>query len=246
MYITKYLNITNPMHIEQATELINQGEIIVAGFNGLFGIFGDANRLDVANKIFMVKNRPQDKNLILVCPPEFLHEHVNLEAIPFQSYSIEKIKRLYQEAFAIGLILPAAIPGAPAHLVKNGTILNIWTEYLPHQPIRQLINRLRARGKRALVGTSANRCGEPTCTDALTACRTFQGSVAAVLSDSFEHLAPERRRSTSVVDLTGKHPRLHREGSVPEIELQKHLSSLGFGELIVGKDVIKAKINHYS
>ncbi|RMG23150.1 MAG: hypothetical protein D6732_25000, partial [Methanobacteriota archaeon] len=237
--VAQFFNITNLEHIENASELISQGEIIIAGFNGVFGIFGDADCPEAIAKILEAKNRPVDKNLILVSPPEFLYEHLNLSATVFQYHPLEKIKQLYQEIHALGMILPAAVPGAPYHLVREGTILNIWTEYPPHQPIRKLVLALRNRGKRALVGTSANKSGQPTFTCATQVVEAFNDDVAAVLSDSFEHLPAVRRKSTTIVDFTGEYPRLYREGSVPESELREHIERLGFRKLIVDENVIK-------
>ena len=48
--VAQILNISNFEHIEKVGELIAQGEIVIAGFNGVFGIFGDADRLEAAKK----------------------------------------------------------------------------------------------------------------------------------------------------------------------------------------------------
>src|SRR5262249_16734750 len=117
------------------------------------------------------------------------------------------------------------------------TILNVWTEYPPHQPIRQLINELRKHGKRALAGSSANKAGQPTIIDAQEVVDTFKNDIPVMLLDTFEDTPAQYRRSTSVIDFTGPVARLHREGSLSAQELQAQLPHLGLGSVAVGPDV---------
>lgn len=229
--MSRILSISVPEHIDRAGELIAEGKIIAAAFNGVFGLFGDADCPTASEKILKIKERPENKNLILVTAPELLHEHLDLTADAFQHHPLEKLQQLYRETHALGMILPAAVPGAPPHLVRNGTIVNIWTEYPPHQAIRQLIAAIRRRGKRALLGTSANKSGHPTFTCARQVIEAFGDEVLIVLTDSFDHLSPIRRLSTSIVDFTAAYPRLFREGNVPAYELEGHLKRLGLRSL---------------
>ncbi len=235
----QHLSITDPASIQLAAERIADGEIVIAGFNGIFVILGDADRPDVADKITVVKNRPHSKTVALVCPPEYLAEHVDLQALE-QYHPFSQVLRLYRSVPAIGLILPAAIPGAPPHVVQAGTILNVWTEYPPHQPLRRLVSALRSHGKRALVGTSANKAGQPTLTDPRQAVATFGREIGLMLLDTFETTPVQYRRSTSIIDFTGPQTRLHRIGSLSAQELQERLSPLGLGELTIGPEVLMA------
>jgi hypothetical protein len=54
-----------------------------------------------------------------------------------------------------------------------------------------------------------------------------------ILLDNFEAVPLARRRSASIVDLTGSAPRLVREGSVAAAELRAELLRLGLGNLAV-------------
>lgn len=136
------------------------------------------------------------------------------------------------------MILPAARPGAPPHVVQAGTILNVWTEQRPASPLRQLVFELRRRGRRALAGTSANQSGQPTITDPAEVTAVFAGRVPPlILLDTFEAVPPARRHSASIVDLTGEMPRLVREGSMPAAELRAELLRVGLGKLAVPPDV---------
>lgn len=232
------LQLTEPAHRARAVEALIHGQIIVIAFNGIFVVVGDADDPTVTQKIATAKRRPQAKGLALVCPPDFLGEHVALDSPVLQTvYPFAKIQALYEALHAIGLILPAVVPGAPSHVVQAGTILNVWTEQQPQNPIRQLVLQLRQRGRRALVGTSANCSGEPTITDPDEVQAAFADHVPLILLDSFDQVPLQRRHSASIVDLTGPTPRMVREGSVTVDELRVHFRHLQLGELAVGPDV---------
>lgn len=221
----------DPQARAEAAAVLLAGEIVVIPFNGIFVLVGDADDPAVPAKIASAKQRPQAKGVALVCPPEHLHEHV-IGA----GEDLAPVERLYAALHALGVILPAGA-GAPPHAVQAATILNVWTEQRPTSPLRELVDDLRRRGGRALAGTSANESGRPTITDASEVAEVFASRVPLILLDDFAALPPERRRSASIVDLTGPRPRLVREGSVPADDLRAELRRLGLGELAIAPDV---------
>jgi tRNA A37 threonylcarbamoyladenosine synthetase subunit TsaC/SUA5/YrdC len=222
----------------RAVEQLMRGEIIVSGFNGIYVLLGDADDPVVPEKVAFAKRRPPAQGLALVCPPEFLDEHVDLEAPALRDhYQLERVQALQRELQAIGVILPAAMAGAPAHLIQAGTILNVWTEQRPNAPLRDLVRELRGGGRRALAGTSANLSGKPTITDSDEVIAVFGQRVSTFLIDAFDAVPSERRRSASIVDLTRPQPHLFREGSVPAGELAAKLRRLRLGELVIDPNV---------
>jgi L-threonylcarbamoyladenylate synthase len=225
--------VTEPAARAQAAEALAAGEIVVLPFNGIFVLAGDADDPAVTEKIAIVKQRPLSKSAALVCPPEFLGEHVAVDGPSRTSFTLRQVQALYQAVHAIGVILRAARPGAPQHLVQAGTVLNVWTEQRPASPLRDLVLKLRRRERRALAGTSANLSGRPTITDPAEVASVFGGRVPLILLDTFEGVPPRRRRSASMVDLTAPVPRLVREGSVAAAELRAELNRLELGELSV-------------
>jgi L-threonylcarbamoyladenylate synthase len=231
------LQVSDPAARAEAADALAAGEIVVSAYNGIFVLLGDADDPTVPEKIAAAKGRPRAKGVALVCPPELLPEHVALDAPVLQTtYSFESIEALWRAVHALGVILPAS-PGAPDHVVQAGTILDVWTEEPPSSPLRQLVLELRKRGRRTLVGTSANPTGRPTITDPDEVQRAFGGRVPLMLLGDVARVPPERRRSASIVDLTGPGPRLVREGSVPADELRAELRRRGLGELEVPQDV---------
>lgn len=228
------LDTNSESDIKKVAQVIKKGGIVAFPFNGIYGLFGDADNSRAANKIIIAKNRPKDKKLILVSLPEYIHEHIDLNKL---QYEREKLINLWKNIHALGVILPAA-KTAPKHLVINeeiDTILTIWTEYAP---IRKLVEEFRLLGGRALVGTSANKNGQPTHYAIETLTKDFQKEVNVIVSDNFDDLPAIRRKSTTVIDLTNGSPVLHRLGNVEEKELKKALQKNGFPKLQVLRDVI--------
>src|SRR5262245_30441291 len=84
MYKTRLLDNRNPAHLDQAAELIIQGEVVAFGFNGIFVFIGDADQEVAARRIASAKRQSWDKPLALVCAPSYLEEFVDLTAPAFR------------------------------------------------------------------------------------------------------------------------------------------------------------------
>jgi L-threonylcarbamoyladenylate synthase len=233
MYQTQLLDNRNRAHLDQAAELLLQGEIIAFGFNGIFAFIGDADQEIAARRIAAAKRQPFDKPLALVCAPEYLEEFVDLDAPALRYHPFEKVQQLQREAFNLGVLLPAARTGIFPYMTHNGTILNVWMQYPPHHPSRYLQEQLRARGARAMIGSSANQHGEPTYVDPRQTLRVFGGTIPAILDYDPSGVPLPRHRSSTLLDLTGEVPRLMRRGSVPVKHLRSHLERLGLRQFAI-------------
>ncbi len=227
------LSVDNAEHRDLAARLLTENKVGVIAFNGIYGLFANSDDKTANERILKIKDRPQDKNLILVSAPEYLHEHVDFS---HSHYSQEQIIDLQKNLHALGVILPAA-DSAPDHLISRkdnlNTVLSIWTEY---DPLRDIIEKFRELGGRALTGTSANRGGQSTHIDNEEAWQDFKNDVDFVLEADYSKLPEIRRRSTSVIDLTQPQPRLHRLGNVTEEEIQNALLKFGFPDLTINKE----------
>ena len=231
-YQTQLLDNRNLAHLDQAAELIAQGEIVAFGFNGIFVFIGDADQAIAARRIAAVKQQPRDKPLALICAPEYLAEFVNLEAPAFRYHTFANVQRLQREVYGLGVLLPVARTPIPPYMTHNDTILNVWMEYLPDHPGRYLQQQIRTRGRRAFIGSSANPHGQPTYVDSRHMVRVFGGAIPAILDHDLCGVPLQHRQSTTLIDLTGEHPRLLRYGSVPADELDFHLKRLGMRQLL--------------
>lgn len=222
------LSADNPIHRNYAAYLLKNGKIGAIAFNGIYGLFASADNEPAHGRILKIKNRPSDKHGVLVVPPERLREHADISKT---NYTYGQITKLQKHLHALGIILPAS-EGAPEHLVhKKGedrTILTIWTEY---HPLRMLIEEFQKLGGRALAGTSANRSGQLTHFDTEAVWQDFKLDVCFILEADYSRFPKERRKSTSIIDLTGDDPVLHRVGNVSQEEIDAGLKKFGFPSL---------------
>ncbi len=235
------LTIYKADHLSRAANIINNGGIAVVAFNGIYGIFGDLHNTQAAERIVKVKNRPHDKKLVSVSAPENLDELADFSQLK-NGVTHEHIITLQQRLHALGVILPSR-DETPDYVVShNGeikTILSIWTEY---PALRYIINELRETySKTALVGTSANRSGQATHRYMHEVWADFQHLVDGIVLADFSHLDESRGKSTSVIDLTGERPRLHRAGNVTVDEINDVLRYCGLKEVAVDDNVIFVK-----
>jgi hypothetical protein len=105
-------------HRAEAVDALIDGQIIVTAFNGIFVLVGDAEEQSAESRCR--ERAARAKGVALVCPPEFLAEHVALNSLVLQTTSpLARIEALYRSVHAVGLILPAALPGAPPHVCKR-------------------------------------------------------------------------------------------------------------------------------
>jgi hypothetical protein len=121
MYQTQLLDNRNRAHLDQAAELLLQGEIIAFGFNGIFVFIGNADQAIAARRIAAAKRQPLDKPLALVCAPEYLEEFVDLDAPALRYHPFDKVQQLQREVYSLGVLLPVSRTNVPAYMTHNGT-----------------------------------------------------------------------------------------------------------------------------
>ncbi|MFK7801020.1 MAG: L-threonylcarbamoyladenylate synthase [Anaerolineae bacterium] len=228
-------SIVDPSALVFAAELLSAHELIVVYFQGTYAFLCDCDATIPADKIFQIKNRPREKGLSLVVDPEFLPDFVELAHPAFERFPLEKSVELQRSLHALGLVFPAS-PNAPADIVQNGTILNVWTEYQPHRPLTQLTHLARSKGVRGFKGASTNLSHEPTYNTVEQVLAQFDGQVRLIL-DGEVPVFENRRKSTTLIDLTGKRPTMIRAGNVTADEVQSALTRVGYGKLEIAANV---------
>lgn len=230
----KILSQTNLDDLNQAADYLAQGEVLGIYFNATYAFIGDADQSAPADLIFRIKNRPRTKSLSLICDPIYFPEFIDQFHPVNQRFPYTKIMDLWEMVHAIGLVFPAN-ESAPADLIQNNTILNVWSHF---EPLIQLQALCRERGVRALKGASANPSGEPTYIELNQIVNRFGNEVVAILDQT--ERAPEcRHKSTSIVNLVSElnewaeTAELIREGNVPHAELCEIFAKLELGDVSV-------------
>src|SRR6266436_1453850 len=67
----------DPQQRDLAAHLLTENKVGVIAFNGIYGLFTSVDDEAAHLRILHIKNRPHDKNLVVVTPPEHLDEHVD-------------------------------------------------------------------------------------------------------------------------------------------------------------------------
>jgi len=134
--------------IEQALKVLRDGGIILYPTDTIWGIGGDATNEEAVEKIFILKQRPSEKSMIiLVADERDILQHVAAPDPLIFDY-------LEEQERPTTVVYDGGIGVSPALMGDDGTLA---IRIVQDDFCRQLIRRL---GK-PLVSTSANFSGEP-------------------------------------------------------------------------------------
>ena len=194
--------------IERAGEIIREGGLVAFPTETVYGLAGDAFNQQAVARVFEVKGRPANNPLPV--------QIASKDDLPRLVSEIPPVAKSLMEKFWPGpltLVLQAS-PEMP-ELVTAGTgKVGI---RMPDHPVALAL--IRAAGT-PIVAPSANISGEPPPTTAQEVLEYLDGKIELILD-----AGPTRLKvSSTVVDITQTPPRILREGSISEAELQKSFS----------------------
>jgi L-threonylcarbamoyladenylate synthase len=190
-----------------AANLLRAGELVALPTETVYGLAADAGNPDALRAIFQAKGRPADHPLIV-------HLATAEQLSAWAAVVPEAAWRL-ASAFWPGpltLVLPAARTVSP--LVTGGQ-----TTVALRVPAHPLFQAVLQRLGRGLAAPSANPFGRISPTTAMHVQRHLAGRIAAVVDGG---PCPVGIEST-IVDLSGDHPRLLRPGRITAEALALHL-----------------------
>lgn len=170
---------------EQALQALRRGEVIIFPTDTVYGIGGDATLPQVRDRVQEFKNRPPQKPFPwLVAGEEMAKEFV---AFSPEAHALAK------DAWPGGttLVLPR----------RNNPKETLGVRAPGHAWLRELIVRF---GK-PIIGTSANKSGQPPATTASSAAEAFP-KVALIFDGGVCDGKPSK-----VIDMTGTTPQVLRE-----------------------------------
>ncbi len=201
--------------IESAVEALRIGGLVAYPTDTLYGIGADALNEAAVERVFEAKGRPQGMPLPLLIGEQ--------EQLSMLTEVVSDIAWKLAEAFWPGgltLVIPVG-HGVPALVTARGWKVAV---RLPDHPIpRELARQLG----RPITGTSANRSGGPEPTTAEEVRKQLGNAVDMVLEGGPNPTG----RSSTVVDITGEHPRVLRQGAVSIEALQRvYDGPIGVGE----------------
>lgn len=205
--------------IEQAAEILKQGGIVAIPTETVYGLAASAFDNAAIEKIFAAKGRPQDNPLIV---------HIaDLDGIEKIVSDFPKSAKLLAERFWPGpltMVLPKT--DAVASSVSAG--LSTVAVRMPSDPVARQI--IRAAGL-PLAAPSANLSGSPSPTSAAHVLSDLDGRIDAVVLSRDAVVGVE----STVVSLTGAHPRLLRPGGITVSQLRELLPDLEIDEAVLSR-----------
>lgn len=193
--------------IEVCVGVIKRGGCIIYPTDTVYGLGVDALRSDCVERLFKIKKRPETKPV-----PIIVRDMEMVRKLAFTNGKIEK---------ALAAVWPGPVT---AVLEKKGVVPRILTAGKNTVGLRipdcKFTRLLMEKLDRPLTATSANLSGEPALSSSMEVRITFEATFPR--PDLFLDAGdlPSRSPST-VLDLTGKQPKILRVGPVSKEQLMK-------------------------
>ncbi|MCY3709428.1 MAG: L-threonylcarbamoyladenylate synthase [Caldilineaceae bacterium] len=192
-----------PGALEQAAAAVEQGAVIGAPTDTVYGLVCLCSSAAAIDRLFAVKERPDHKAL-----PVLLGDAEQATAVvrpPVDAAAQALIDRYWPGPLT--LVLPARSHLPPA-LTAGGDTVGV---RLPAHPF------LRALARRVgpLASSSANHSGAPPCATAAAVLDQLDGRIPLLIDAGPAPLA----QSSTVLDMSGPQPQLLREGPIGPEEL---------------------------
>ena len=184
------------------TDILSENQVLAFPTETVYGLGGNAFSNEVADRIYLIKQRPRNKPFPLLITLKWLKK--------LCLWNDSRIDDLI-EAFWPGpltLILNSN-PDLPKHLKNNSGTLAV------RFSSSTVVQRLIELGEYPLIGTSANRSGFPACTSADEVANQLQDDVDIVI-DGYKRT--ENLASTIVHCLTEPF-KILRQGAISLKEL---------------------------
>lgn len=193
--------------IVQAADQILSGGVIVYPTETVYGLGADPFNHPAFDRIFSLKGRETEKGLILL-----IRGRQDLEALVADiSLAAESLIREFWPG-PLTLVFPAA-PGLPAHLTGPASTIALRMSDAP------VASALLHYVGGPITSTSANRSGQSPARSARNAADILGHSVDLIL-DGGESADP---RPSTLVDVSGRNPKLLRPGRIPEAKIHRAL-----------------------
>jgi len=184
------------------TDILSENQILAFPTETVYGLGGNAFSKEVADRIYLIKQRPRNKPFPLLITLKWLKK--------LCLWNDSRIDDLI-EAFWPGpltLILNSN-PDLPKHLKNNSGTLAV------RFSSSAVVQRLIELGEYPLIGTSANRSGFPACTSAEEVYSHLKNDVDIVIDgyNSSENLA------STIVNCLTEPFKILRQGAISLKEL---------------------------
>lgn len=204
---TEILRAEDPGALERALELLQRGEVVAVPTDTVYGIAADGLNAGAVEKLFVAKDRPSHKAIVLL-----IGEYDDLAQVA--AYVSPTAQHLAERFWPGGLTLIVnAQEGLPNNLRAESNTIGV------RLPNSELVRSLARRLGRPLATTSANRSGGANPMTAQDVIGDLDGRIALVLDGG----ATPGNVASTVLDCTVEPPRLLRAGAIPVAEIENVL-----------------------
>ena len=216
---TLIFDANNEHDIEKAAQILKSGGVVAIPTETVYGLAASCFDSQAVSKVFTAKGRPQDNPLIL---------HVDgLEMLSMAVSEIPEIaivcaKKFWPGPFTMVLPRNSSVPASVCGGLDTAAVR------CPSQPTARAV--IKAAGM-PLAAPSANLSGSPSPTTWEHVQADLEGKIDAIIKDVPCTVGVE----STVVSLTGEHPRLLRPGAVTPDQLREVLPDLEIDEAVTGK-----------
>ena len=194
----KILKCNEQNDITKGASIVKNGGVIVFPTDTLYGIGCDPYNEKAVDKIFKIKNRDKTNPL-----PILASSIVDIEKIVLLDRTAKKLAQIYWPG-ALTIIVPLIDKKISDNLRAGKMSIGV-----------RVPNNICAlsllKDCKYLTGTSANKSGE-------AGCKSFSEVLSSSSLRGFDAILDggevEEKVQSTIVDLTGQHPRVIREGAI--------------------------------
>lgn len=204
---TRVVAASEPGAIETALELLRSGQVVGIPTDTVYGIAADGWNAEAVERLFVAKDRPSSKAIMLLLGDEADVDRAARELPP-------RARMLAARYWPGGLTLVVkARPELPANLRADTDTIGV---RLPDAPVvRELVRQLG----RPLAATSANRSGGVNPRTVQDVLNDLAGRIPLVLDGG----ATPGKVASTVLDCTVDPPRVLREGAISVADIEQAL-----------------------
>lgn len=206
---TKVLKPTRE-NIRICGDAIKRGELVAFPTETVYGLGADAMQRDAAKKIYAAKGRPSDNPLI-----------VHVDSIGAMSAVVEKIPPVALRLAARFMPGPLTLVMKKKSVVPDEVTGGLGTVALRIPLSQTALSLIRAAGT-PICAPSANTSGAPSPTAANHVLADMKGKIPYILDGGACKIGIE----STVIDVTGKVPRLLRPGGLPVEKIKEIVGEL--------------------
>jgi L-threonylcarbamoyladenylate synthase len=193
--------------IESAVRTLKNGGVVAIPTDTLYGLAACAFNVAAVERVFHLKGRPAGMALPLLLADA---DDVLKCAVDVPEVAWELVERFWPGALTLVMKKASSVPDIVT-AGMNTVALRVPDHHIP----RTIARKLGA----PITGTSANRSGSPGLTTAQVVRDEF-GSALDLIVDGGE---TQGGVASTVLDMTGKRPRILRQGAVLQDEIEAML-----------------------